>query len=200
MKIVAPYYAPRFMPLGYDDQQREYFALSPSVAECEAASEYLDVAASARPMKCKKKGRVLPLEERSELRDWSWFIAVYGSKPPGALDGRTLSASADDDSKEHDDDATNDAPRWWGFWDPKEIQKLAEWVTIKSGFEVDNESSSNPVQSGSTMTTHKATLSPRDSQLKKLIAGLKEYSGLLEWRTRSEKCHLVRGSFENSQR
>lgn len=182
MKIVAPYHAPRFMSLGFDDDQREYFALSPCAAERDAASEYLEVAASPRQMKCKKRGRVLPAEERCELRDWAWFIGVYGFKPPGALDDRTPNA---DSAVDRVRNATNDGPQWWGFWDPREIDKLADWISLKSGFGAEDESASAPA-------THKATMPPREAQRRRLIAGLKDYSSLLDWRINPDKCHLVR--------
>jgi hypothetical protein len=46
LKIIGSSFAPRFTSLGTDDDGRVYYALSPGVAEREAALEYLEVAAS----------------------------------------------------------------------------------------------------------------------------------------------------------
>jgi hypothetical protein len=57
--------------------------------------------------------------ERSGLRRWGWFIAVWGKKPSDGL------VPADDDDL--------DVERWWGIWQPDEVRKLADWIAIKNG-------------------------------------------------------------------
>src|SRR6266511_4004654 len=135
------------MPLGTDNEGRVYYALSPSVAEREAALEYLEVATREKAMKLKKKGRVLPIEERQGMRDWSWFVAVWGAKHPslplGAKPLKTQGMDLDGgggSSEEGGDDET--VLKWWGFWDAEEVTKLAEFITISSGIEDEVGSSS----------------------------------------------------------
>ena len=60
------------------------------------------------------------------MQHWSWFLAVWGSKPEGAV--------IDGDNEEDEDE--EDVERWWGFWDPAEISRLAEWHAVKHGFDL----------------------------------------------------------------
>jgi hypothetical protein len=112
--------APRFAPLGTDHEGRIYFALTPSVAEREAAAALL---AGDTIKGGKAQGRaIVSTDERSTLRRWGWFIAVWGMKPVDGL------IPEDEDEEDIDDDE-----RWWGIWQPDEIRKLADWIAIKNG-------------------------------------------------------------------
>ena len=110
--------APRFAPLGTDHGGRIYFALSPSVAEREAAVALL---AGDTSKGGKAQGRaIVSTDERSALRRWGWFVAVWGKKPGDGL-------------VPEDDDDDVDVERWWGIWQPDEIRRLADWIAIKNG-------------------------------------------------------------------
>jgi hypothetical protein len=122
-RVTSHAYAPRFAPLGTDHEGRIYFALTPSVAEREAAAALL---AGDMTKGGKAQGRaVISADDRSVLRRWGWFISVWGKKP---VDG-IVPAGEDDD----DDDEDEDVERWWGIWKPDEIRRLADWIAIKNG-------------------------------------------------------------------
>jgi len=113
---------PRFAPLGTDHEGRIYFALTSSVAEREAAAALL---AGDTTKGGKAQGRaIIGTDDRSTLRRWGWFIAVWGKKPVDGLDPE------DEDEDEEDMD---DVERWWGIWQPDEIRRLADWIAIKNG-------------------------------------------------------------------
>jgi hypothetical protein len=114
-------YSLRFAPLGTDHEGRIYFALTPSVAEREAAAALL---AGDMTKGGKAQGRaVVSADERGALRRWGWFISVWGKKP---VDGFV---------PEGDDEDDDDVERWWGIWQPDEIRRLADWIAIKNGLE-----------------------------------------------------------------
>ena len=120
-------YALRFAPLGTDHEGRIYFALTPSVAEREAAAALLagDVIKGG-----KAQGRaVISADERSALRRWGWFVSVWGKKP---VDGLVPVREHDEDDDD-DEDEDDDVERWWGIWQPDEIRRLADWIAIKNG-------------------------------------------------------------------
>lgn len=73
------------------------------------------------------------------------------------------------------DDKEQEAEKWWGFWEPEEIVKVADWIFIKSKLE-DEE-----IQ----------TKDPAKVQLRHLVAQLKDYAALLEWRTRENKFSIT---------
>ena len=122
-RVTSYAYALRFSPLGTDHEGRIYFALTPSVAEREAAAALLagDVTKGG-----KAQGRaVVSADERSILRRWGWFISVWGKKP---VDGIVPTGEDDDE----DDEDVEDVERWWGIWQPDEIRRLADWIAIKN--------------------------------------------------------------------
>ncbi|KAF9527302.1 hypothetical protein CPB83DRAFT_856322 [Crepidotus variabilis] len=183
LRIVSSSFSPRFITLGTDLDGRVYYALSPGVAEREAALEFLNVASSSRPMKMKKKARLLNEEERQEMREWSWFVAVWGEKSRETTSGdRSKRMDLDDE------DEVESGPHWWGFWDIQEINKLAEWVSIKSGLSDDEQAGDTP-SAASSVSSSKATnkAEPKVEQLKRLVHGLKDYATLLEWRVKEDK-------------
>ncbi|KAI9442629.1 hypothetical protein H4582DRAFT_2096526 [Lactarius indigo] len=115
-RVALHAHAPRFAPLGIDHEGRTYFALTPSMAEREAAAALL---AGDTSKGGKAHGRaVVTVDERRTMRRWGWFIAVWGQKP---LDGLVPATPPD-------------VERWWGLWEADEIRKLADWIAIKNGF------------------------------------------------------------------
>ncbi|KAF8972987.1 hypothetical protein BDZ97DRAFT_1752045 [Flammula alnicola] len=189
LKIIGPSFSSRFMALGTDDEGRVYYALSPGVAEREAALGYLQLAANMETSEPKKKGRVLSSAERSAMREWSWFVGVWGRKPPFIPGTSKLPPSRETDVDADEED--EDVEKWWGFWEPDEITKLAEWISIKSGIDGDENTASG--KSGSSSSNkEKAPLQPVAAQLKRLVMELRDYAALLQWRARDDKCTLVK--------
>ena len=76
--------------------------------------------------------------KREELWNWDWFVAVWGSRPEGAV-------VAPDPHHEEDGDATDDdeeyerederegSERWWAFWRPEDIRNLSRWIAHGHG-------------------------------------------------------------------
>ena len=197
MKIISTVFAPRFIPLGTDLDDRIYYALSPGVAEREAAFEYIELASSEKPTRPKKKGRVLSPSDRQEMREWSWFVVVWGKKPP-SLPGvpalRTtkmdIDGTADESESKSEDEAVE---KWWGFWEPGEISKVAEWISIKAGLDDEESTVGDSHMSSSSTAKDKvdSSINPRTAQMRRLVTGLKDYAALLQWRTRDDKLTAV---------
>ncbi|OSX66129.1 hypothetical protein POSPLADRAFT_1131222 [Postia placenta MAD-698-R-SB12] len=119
--VATSAWVPRYYPLGQDLEGRTYYALTPSEAEREAASKL--IAGKDGRVKLHRKRGALTEEERREMQRWSWFIAVWGQLPEGAKVAKT------DD--EDDDGVDEGGESWWGFWDPAEVRKVAEWIAVK---------------------------------------------------------------------
>jgi hypothetical protein len=118
-RVALHAHASRFAPLGLDHEGRIYVALTPSVAEREAA---LALLAGDTSKGGKAHGRaIVSADERSAMRRWGWFVAVWGKKP---ADGLTPAGEDEDLEVE----------RWWGLWQPAEIRKLAYWIAVRNGF------------------------------------------------------------------
>lgn len=128
-RIASTRHLPRFAPLGEDLDGRVYYALAPSVGESEAANQLIH--GKDTRVKIGRK-RVFTEDDRREMQRWSWFIAVWGKKPEGA--DEATQEEADEDERRDDDEEA-----WWGFWQPAEISKLAEWIAIKSGVAAEGE-------------------------------------------------------------
>jgi hypothetical protein len=198
LKIIGSRFAPRFTTLGTDDDGRVYYALSPGVAEREAALEYVEAAASGKVTRLKKKGRALSVDERKEMRDWSWFIAVWGTKPPSLVKNTAAAEKMAVDGAESSDEENVDdesVPRWWGFWDVEEITKLADWISVKFDVEDEREDLAGR-DSLSTASIGSASLSgnrrqPHMEQLRRLVGHLRDYGALLQWRAGNDGYTLV---------
>ncbi|KAF9010643.1 hypothetical protein BDQ17DRAFT_1322452 [Cyathus striatus] len=208
LKVLMPGFAPRFQPLGRDTEGRVYYALTPGVGEREAALEFLvnSLMDPKQKAKTKKKDRVLSPEERSEMREWSWFLAVWGCKPEearinGHVNGSGRSHtnvdhedSEDDEDGEDQEEEDEDAEQWWGFWEPGEIHKVAEWIRIKGGLEdagEENTTTTNGTKRKSFKQTPASVMAasdtPSEEQLKELVKSLEDYASSLEWRMREDK-------------
>ena len=164
-----------------DHDGRTYYALSPGVLEREVGFEYLEVVSADKPGKLKKKGRILAAEDRSKMKEWSWFVSVWGKKPP--CEGRSNVQPTKNDTINSDEEDGEDVEKWWGFWEPEEIVKVADWIYIKSKLE-DQEMEAGEPESGTSSQTKK---DPAKVQLKHLVTQLKDYAALLEWRTHENK-------------
>jgi len=233
LKIAMYTYAPRFGPLGSDNEGRIYWALSPGVAERDCASEFIASMAEesgdgkgnekkSKKGHGKRKRRVRGDEERSLMKEWSWFVGVWGKRPavkPGeaivrAHENKSKGDDDDSDTSESSDEGDEDVEKWWGFWEPEEIRKVAEWIEIKSGLDQDDQTSegsgaSSPTSEMIGRGAHKDrvtssvrgedgwdshgditmanTGSPSKMELKALVKGLNEYAAVLEWRVKKEE-------------
>ena len=182
MKLTTHGFAPRFSILGMDHDGRTYYALSPGVLEREVSFEYLEVVSADNPRKLKKKGRTLAAEDRCKMKEWSWFVSVWGKKPP--FEGRSNTQSVKNDTISLDEEnGEEDVEKWWGFWEPEEIVKVADWIYMKSKLE-DQQMEAGGPESISLSQTKK---DPAKVQLKHLVTQLKDYAALLEWRTHDNK-------------
>ncbi|KAJ3811480.1 hypothetical protein F5876DRAFT_64749 [Lentinula aff. lateritia] len=162
-KVLSSAFSPRFSPLGSDPEGRVYWALTPGVSDREYASDYIvsrlpNAPKSKRPRN-RKQRQQREEEESQALREWSWFIAVWGKKPHGnrANDGE-------------------DEPQWWGFWDPQEIRNLAEWLSI-----------TNDLKNSDSSSASSGNLAHSRNDWKILVKRITEYATLLEWRTQGEE-------------
>jgi hypothetical protein len=162
--------------------------------------EYVEVAASNKVVKLKKKGRVLSVDERKEMREWSWFIAVWGIRPPSLSNvGKTAAVQkmlVDEVEDSEKDENDENVPRWWGFWDVEEIIKLAEWISVRSDLGEEGESlaggdslSTSSMSSASSSSSNRRH--PRMEQSKGLVRHLRDYAALLQWRTSQDKYTLL---------
>ncbi|KAF8813926.1 hypothetical protein BYT27DRAFT_7084104 [Phlegmacium glaucopus] len=182
VKLTAQGFTPRFSILGMDNEGRTYYALSPGVQEREIAFEYLEVVSIEKATKLKKKGRILTAEDRREMKEWSWFVGVWGKKPPSDGQSENLQPAKklldNVDTSDEMEDGEEVAEKWWGFWEHEEITRLADWITIKSklGDEED--------------TQVEDKKDPAKMQLKHLVTQLKDYATLLEWRVRDDKFNI----------
>lgn len=130
-RLVAPRFAPRYISLGRDLDGRVYYVLSPGSGEYEAAMQL--VHGHDGKVKLGKRRGMWTEDDRQELQKWSWFVSVWGRKPEGA---QVPERGDDEESEEDEEDDHGDA--WWGFWQPEEIYKLAEWISRKSNLPEDD--------------------------------------------------------------
>lgn len=183
MKLTAHGFTPRFSILGMDHDGRTYYALSPGVLEREVGFEYLEMVSTDKQRKSKKKGRILADEDRNKMKEWSWFVSVWGKKPPFEGRSNAQPAKSDTINSDEEDGEEEEVEKWWGFWEPEEIVKVADWIYIKSKLE-DQEVEAGGSENDTLSQTKK---DPAKVQLKHLVTQLKDYAALLEWRTNENK-------------
>ncbi|KAK7472636.1 hypothetical protein VKT23_000749 [Stygiomarasmius scandens] len=157
LKVVMPSYAPRFGPLGIDNDGRVYWALTPSLQDRTHALKFLSLKASGALQSKRAKGKKKEAKI-SDYREWSRFLAVWGKRPVGE------NMSGDE----------ADGDQWWIFEEPADIQKLSDWASIVQG------SSSAEVHSPSSTTSK----SPQSERIDALVKNLKDFAGALEWRVK----------------
>jgi len=190
VKVVGASSAARFVTLGSDGGGRVYYVLSPGVAEREAAFEYLQIASSDKMVKLKKRGRVLAPEERKEKKEWSWFVAVWGTRPHASQSLPRKDQSMNVDGAENsgtEEDEDELVPKWWGFYDVEDIKNLAEWISIESGIEDKRDNLRLQVSPLTSTSSASASNKPKQPLIEQLVGNLKEYAELLQWRTRKDK-------------
>ncbi|TFK53602.1 hypothetical protein OE88DRAFT_1676860 [Heliocybe sulcata] len=125
LEVASSAYLPRSGPLGKDADGRVYWVLPVGAGEREFGSALL---ADASKAKVTKRGMV-SLDDRTAMRRWSWFVAVWGRRPSGAAQSKKAGKEKVD---EEEDDGEE---KWWGFWDAKDIKTLADWLAVKAGVE-----------------------------------------------------------------
>ncbi|KAG5647052.1 hypothetical protein DXG03_001422 [Asterophora parasitica] len=176
LKVVSPGFAPRFSSLGTDKGGRVYWALSPGTKERNAALDFIAQATFGfkDTRTARQRGRapaaVGNAVDRSGTSEWSYFVAVWGKKIPAAASktslgkGKGKADTAQGDVVEEDEDVE----QWWGFYEPADIRKIADWIRIDAGIDpYEGEDVSKPLAA--------------------LIRGLNEYGALLEWRLKDDK-------------
>lgn len=199
---------PRFNPIGRDSEGRIYYALSPGVAERDSAQQLM--AGKDVKVKFGRKRGPFTEDDRKELKRWSWFVVIWGRKPPGALVAR------DEDDESEDEDEDEDEECWWAFWDSKEIQNLADWLSVKHGLHgaeplpfvtpgpkgTTSKSKPSSSRNRNSLTSSRALSplsdlssddeddmdvdipdrGPSHSDLRNLVHNLQEFGELLQWR------------------
>jgi len=153
-----PSYAPRFGPLGIDNDGRVYWALTPSLQDRTHALQFLSLKASGALQSKRAKGKKKEAKT-SDYREWSRFLAVWGKRPVGE------NMSGDE----------ADGDQWWIFEEPADIQKLSDWASIVQG-----SSSAEEVHSPSSTSSK----SPQSERIDALVKNLKDFAGALEWRVK----------------
>jgi hypothetical protein len=139
------------------------------------------------------------------MREWSWFIGVWGKRPPampGTEKGAVKRRDADDNSDEDEEDDDRDVEKWWGFWEPEEIRKISGWIARTSGLAVDGKDTpshellpSQGLSPGEDQSVADADRGrPTRDGLKALVGRLEEYASVLEWRVRRQAGELDDGN------
>lgn len=137
-RLAVHSYNPRFSPLGIDHDGRVYYALTPSFAEQEAALALLK---GDKKKSGKAKGRArVDDDDRQACEKWGWFVAVYGKKPPAEKGAAAeVKKKAEDEDEAGPDDGQE---KFWAFWEPEEVRKMAKWIELKNG--LDKEEKAKP--------------------------------------------------------
>ena len=198
LKIVSSSFVPRFSSMGTDNDGRTYWALTPGIHERDEAFTLISRAAKAGLSTKKPKGKKKTMndeEERSSLKNWSCFIAVWGKKPPADVlpTNSTFDKSCNTNSEEEEDfdsDDDEETDKWWAFWQSSEIMNIADWIAIKTGLQTlqaDSEDVSSLKESSEDGDDATSTSEqPNKAAIKELVRNLKEYALLMQWRTRLE--------------
>ncbi|KAF9241536.1 hypothetical protein BU15DRAFT_44816 [Melanogaster broomeanus] len=134
LKVSLCAYTTRISPLGRDMEGRVYWVLTPGMNEREAVLDRLQSysqGCTRKSSRARRKPLVPSEEDRSALKKWSWFIAVWGKRPP--VTERTIDTVADPDDSEAEE--SDEGEQWWGFWDPVEITRLVSWIQAKARLE-----------------------------------------------------------------
>jgi hypothetical protein len=175
-----------------------------------------EVESGNRTLKTRRKWRAKREEERSSLKEWSWFVAIWGKKPaPAAPSGilahfavKPFTPPADDDNSEDEaDDDTVD--KWWAVWEPTEVRKLVTWITIKYGVDDEVSSASSSIISTSSGSAsppggggeHGIEMSSHPSKLEllALVQNLSEYATSLEFRVQDKNAAVDIGDLDKGK-
>jgi hypothetical protein len=128
-------------PIGTDPGDREYWLLTPSLADRYRARNIVQNREST-------SGAAMSETQRSRMHNWSEFLVVWGRNP---TEQRTRPRDGVAPSEGNSDEG------WWGFWRPRDITKLAQWLEA----------------------TYSKT---RDHEI--LVSKLKDYAELLKWKSK----------------
>lgn len=131
--------------------------------------------------KAKTRRHTKDEEERRELKEWSWFVGVFGTVPETGTIARHPDEDEGRDEEEEDDDHA-----WYALWEPAEIKKLAVWIAIKGGLYDPPTSSSQFTSTSKGKRPHDMFVprhTPSREALTTLVTSLEEYAELLVWRS-----------------
>ncbi|KAH7888731.1 hypothetical protein F5I97DRAFT_1803661 [Phlebopus sp. FC_14] len=199
LKVSLSAYTHRISPLGRDTEGRIYWALTPGLIEREAALDRLRSYSQGRSRQSSSKVRRRPLvpseEDRRALKKWSWFLAVWGTRP--SISESIIDPGSEDDVTEDGEDEK----RWWGFWDPDEITKLVAWMHSRSGLgnfgtgsdgrDLDDDSSKCDSDGTLDGRAHDTSLelsaSPTRDELESFLVEVERYATLLKCRMRTDE-------------
>jgi len=117
------------------------------------------------------------------MKEWSWFVSVWGKKLLSDGQSENPQPAENDTNNSDKEDEDEETEKWWGFWEPEEIVKVADWISIKSKLEDEEIHAGGPEDSISSQTKE----NPAKVQLKHLVTRLRDYAALLEWRARENK-------------
>ncbi|KIJ61330.1 hypothetical protein HYDPIDRAFT_189618 [Hydnomerulius pinastri MD-312] len=214
LKVASSVYTTRISPLGRDSEGRVYWALTPGMMERDAALHHLQQYSQGKFHKNSSRSlnRRRPLvpseEDRSALKKWSWFLAVWGKRPPATE--RTVVHDPDDSESESEDEDDDDE-QWWGFWDPEEIEKLASWVHVKAGLadvasvksasvrslsrtrspesdvDMDDLTDDEDSDGGTRDVDMEISAVPTEDEVRSLVKELEQYAALLRCRVRRDE-------------
>jgi hypothetical protein len=144
------------------------------MAEREAAAALL---AGDTSKGSKAHGRaIVSADERSAMRRWGWFVAVWGQKPADGL----VPASEEDEEEEEEE-----SERWWGLWQADEIRKLADWIASDTQDEAPSDDGSDTeagVGNAQMRVDEDGRVIPTSNELEALVGALREYAEVLDWR------------------
>ncbi|KAJ7593947.1 hypothetical protein C8J56DRAFT_820218 [Mycena floridula] len=194
LKVAIHSAIPRFTPLGTDNDGRIYWALTPGVHDRDDALDVLLRASDKKAKKSKSKKRHVRDEDEDggSLTDWSYFVAVWGTKP--VVEGPVKQKKESDSDSDDESDDDEEAKKWWAFGKPSEIASLANWVGFKGGLHEEDEESSLGLTNASARShmfegddAIMATSNhPAKASIKQLVYNLRDYGSLLAWRTRPQ--------------
>jgi|ERR1700722_539122 len=194
LKVIMFTYAPRSGSLGRDTAGRTYWALSPGMSERDAALVSI-ISGKENAMRKRHitKGKRNP-KDRQAMKDWAWFVAVWGKRPPLTETANVEKTKGDDDSDDSDED-DGDEDQWWGFWEPSEIRNLAGWITHQAGLQDRDErgsgsnlassKSGDEIEHGADMCSVQGQ--PTKKELRLLVDSLDEQADFLEWRVKKQE-------------
>lgn len=152
-----------------------YWVLTPGQGEREAVQDILTVPSEKKGTSSRRHARSTrtftapSADRRGAMDDWTWLVAVWGTKPPSpSKPTKDLTKANTEDEEE----------QWWGFWDPIDITDLAEWVDITHGTSERVDKASPAISS--------------------LVTGLRGYAQVLGWRCRPTEQALTETGREPS--
>ena len=150
--------------LGKDIDGREYYALAPSLAQRDLALAFLAHKASPGMVKAKRR-RGRDANEARALKKWSTFVAVFGDRP---------------ESAPTDDDGENKCWGWFGFADPADIEKLAEWVKACAEAKPEDEAAEKKKDA-------RASVESADGGCGALVKGLLDFAASTRWQMKADE-------------